>query len=135
MSHAGPTRSSQLQRLSQVRALSREIKSALAAIGSNDLTQLQFHIAAQEKLCHELLPISDGPASSSHGNEPAAHTPDQEIRQAYKELAQLNRIYAAVLKRARKTVALTAAIYRAHRQGYDLTPSATANHHTWSCEV
>jgi hypothetical protein len=118
-----------------VHALSREIKSALAAIENNDLSQLQFHIAAQEKLCHELLPISDGSASSTHDNEPGAHTPDQEVRQAYKELAQLNRIYAAVLKRARKTAALTAAIYRAHRQGYDLNPSATANHHTWSCEV
>jgi hypothetical protein len=118
-----------------VRALSREIESALAAIENNDLSRLQFHIAAQEELCHELLPVAHGSVSSTHGNEPGARTPDQEMRQAYKELAQLNRIYAAVLKRARKTAALMAAIYRAHRQGYDLTPSATANHHTWSCEV
>lgn len=139
MSQADSTRKQQLEQLAQARALSREIAGAISAIENNDLRQLRNHIAAQEGICNvlvpgqKLLPAHVGPSSRS------VHDPDAqllaEVRQAHVELAQLNRVYGAVVKRAEKTVELLAAIYRAHGQGYDRKPSPLAKYHTWSCEV
>lgn len=140
MSHADSTREQQRKHLAQVQALSREIASALSAIEKNDLRQFEKHVAAQEAICNSVSPaqklLPPAPAGSGSGVE---LDPDRrlsgEIRQAHESLAQLNRVYAAVLKRAEKTLGLVAAIYRAHGQGYDRSPSPIAKHHTWSCEV
>jgi len=137
MSQADQTRSQQLQQLAQARALYHEIASAISAIEKNDLSQLERHVAAQEVLCNRLSLANRLPAQAEANG---TQEPDQslhlsrEIRQAHMALAQLNRVYKAVLKRATKTVGLIGAIYRAHGQGYDRSP-APAKHQTWSCEA
>jgi len=137
MSNADSTRK---ERLAQVEVLSREITSAISAIEKNDFRQLEIHVAAQEAICSSLLTaqklLPPAPAASDTGSEfDATSQVLEEIRQAHVALAQLNRVYAAVLKRAGKTVELVAGIYRAHGQGYDRNPSSIAKRHTWSCEV
>ncbi len=121
----------QLEHLAQVYALSHSVQSAISAIEKNDLAQIELHVAEQESICNRIsctpLPLTSAPAN--HFNPQL----QQEIRQAYLELAQLNRVYAALLKRAHKSVALLASIYRGHETGYDRGSSPRKN--TWSCEA
>ena len=128
----------QLEHLAQVNALRQAIASAISAIEKNDLTQFETHLATQETICHRLsatkcasLFTAPGIAASEEADRPLS----LEIRQAYMALAQLNRVYAALLKRARRSFGLMVALYRTHREGYDRSPSALAQGHTWSCEV
>lgn len=139
MSKADSTRERQVKYLAQVQALSREIADAISAIEKNDLTKFQKHVASQEALCDTMAPaqklLPPAPAGSRESEPDSEAELVVEIRQAHTSLAQLNRTYAAVLKRAEKNRALIAAIYWAHGQGYDRGPSPIIKHHTWSCEV
>ncbi len=115
--------------LAGLRALSRQLSSAISAIERNDLVQLQSSVAAQESLCCELTgapwPVSPLATESAVLDE---------IRATRMELAQLNRVYAAVLKRAQRSAALVIALYRSFGQGYakDAPPPEKQ---TLSCEV
>ena len=140
MSNADSTREQQRKHLAQVQALSREVASALSAIEKNDLHQFEMHVASQEAICNSMVSpqklLPPAPALSGSGSEADSGSRLlDEIRQAHEALAQVNRVYAAVLRRAEKTRGLIAAIYRAHGQGYERGPSPIAKHHTWSCEV
>jgi len=135
MSQADITRKQQLDHLAQVRALAHEIESAIVAIGQNDLRQFQSHLAAQDAVCNRLLPAQNllpvrAENQSHNGDELAT-----EIRDAHLKLAQVNRVYAAVLKRSVRTTGLIASLYRAHAQGYDRNAPVPEKRHTWSCEA
>ena len=133
------TRTSQLEHLAQVKAPAQAIASAISAIESNDLAEFETYLAAQETICYRLSSTkwTLSPTAAEQGDAPEKS--DQalllEIRQAYIGLAQLNRVYAAVLKRTRKSLGLIAALYRSHRLGYDREPYPVPQSGTWSCEV
>jgi hypothetical protein len=140
MLKSGSTRSEeQREHLAQVRVLSQAIASAVAAIENNDLQGLESHLAEQETMCNRLLSGGE-PASvtatilGASGDTLDAHLL-QEIRQAHMALAELNRVYSALLKRARRSLALISALYRSHGSGYDRGSSELPQHHSWSCEV
>jgi hypothetical protein len=126
------------EHLAQVRALSEEVASAISAIEQNNLQQLQKSVALQETLCDQIaekkwqLPSASGKDS---GTDAAAMPLIEEIRKAHVALAQVNRVYAAVLKRSQRSAGLIAAIYRNHGQGYAKDAPVLADRHTWSCEV
>jgi hypothetical protein len=132
-------RQEQLEHLAQVHALAQAVSSAISAIEKNDLQKFEIHLAAQESICNRLsgprwmLP-STATREGVDGESLDAQLL-QEIRQAYVALAQLNRVYAALLKRARRSVELIIALYRSHGEGYDRGPSPLPQRHTWSCEV
>jgi hypothetical protein len=119
------------EQVAQLRALAGEIASAIAAIEKNDLSALVSHIAAQQSICDRLG--SARIAFSMAGNK--SSEPFRELQKAQAELAYMNKVYKAVVKRAQKTTALIAGIYRAHAQGYGKGASSAAKHQTWSCEV
>jgi len=124
------------EHLAKVRALSQELSSAIAAVQQNDLKKLESSLAVQETLCHELstkCPVP--PAVAGETAERAQATLLAEIRDAHLALAQLNRVYAAVLKRLRRSTGLIAGIYRNYGQGYAKDAPAAGQRHTWSCEV
>jgi hypothetical protein len=139
MLQSGETRRhEQLEHLAQVHALSRAVSSAISAIETNDLQQFEIHLAAQESICNRLsgskwmLPSTA--TGAVDGGNLDAHLL-QEIRQAYVVLAQLNRVYAALLRRACRSLELMAAIYRGHEQGYGRGPAPFSQRRAWSCEV
>lgn len=124
--------------LAQVHALSQALQSAISAIEKNDLPQFQAHLAVQETICNRLACNQETRTLSAESKKSSgeSHTQmEREIRQAYSALAQLNRVYAAILKRASKSVELMSAVYRSHETGYDPGPSGLTQSHTWSCEV
>jgi hypothetical protein len=125
--------------LAQVHALSQAIASAISAIEKNDLRKLEAHLAVQESICNRLAGAKEMLFPTAKGKVVAGENPDaqllQEIRQAHLALAQLNRVYAALLKRARRSAGLIIALYRSHGEGYDREVSTLSQRHTWSCEV
>jgi hypothetical protein len=99
------------ERLAILQALTQQMSAAISAIEHNDLRHLQSSVAAQESLCCELngkpWPISSRSTESELVSE---------VRAAKKELAQLNRIYARVLRNAQRSAALMTTLYRSFGQ-------------------
>jgi hypothetical protein len=129
----------QLEHLAQVQALLHAVASAISAIEKNDLTQFETQLAIQETICNRLsgnksVPSQAAPDKVLAGENPTAHL-TQKIRQAYIALAQLNRAYRELVKRARRTVGLIAALYNSQGEGYNQAASPSTHRHTWSCEV
>jgi hypothetical protein len=118
------------EHLARLRALSQQLATAISAIERNDLPQLQSSVAAQESLCCELTgaQISLSPSAIES-------VLLEEVRATQMELAQLNRVYAAVLKRAQRSAALMTALYRSFGQGYAKDSPPSAEQQTLSCEV
>jgi hypothetical protein len=127
-------RQQQLEHLAHLRSLSKAVASAISAIEKNDLRQFETHLAVQETMCNRLSASSvtlSSAASTTAGDSAGPENSDtqlqKEIREAHAALANLNRVYAALLKQARKSVGLMLAIYRHH------VPAPQC--HTWSCEA
>ena len=129
----------QLEHLALVRALSQAVESAISAIEKNDLRQLQTALASQETICNRICGTKPTLVLAAPEKPVAGEDPDaarlQEIRQAHVGLARLNRVYAALLQRVRRSTGLITALYRSYGEGYDRGPSPLPPHHTWSCEV
>jgi formate dehydrogenase assembly factor FdhD len=129
----------QLEHLAQMHALSQAVASAISAIEKNDLRQFETHLAIQETICNRLSAIKTESSSPTMGNSVAGEGPDarlqQEIVEAHIALAQLNRVYAALLRRASKTVGMILALYRSNGEGYNRGLSPLPERRSWSCEV
>ena len=117
------------EQAARVRALSQQLSLAITAIERNDLGQLQGSVAAQESLCCELTSVNW--PSSPLATESALLA---DLHAAQVELAQMNRVYAAVLKRAQRSAALMTALYRSFGEGYT-EGAPPAEKPTLSCEV
>jgi|HubBroStandDraft_5_1064220.scaffolds.fasta_scaffold129073_1 hypothetical protein len=128
-----------LQHLSRVRELTAEVAAAISAIEHNNLLQLQVAIANQERICSQLatmkwtpLPLGKKPAGEV---ESATSETSGQIHAAYAALAQLNRVYAGVVKRSKRAIGLLSALYGTQRDGYGPKLSRTESSQTLSCEV
>ena len=133
MAKSNPTRvHADLQHLKRVRALIEEVAAAISAIERNDLPRLQASVANQERISSELAATKWIPPASPKKDD-AASEPSDKIPEAYAALAQLNRVYAGVLKRSQRSVALLSALYGMQGDGYRMEPSG--NSQILSCEV
>ncbi len=132
-------RQEKLEHLAQVNALAQAVASAISSIEKNDLRQFEIHLAVQERICNRLSRPEWMRLSTARQKAVDGETLDtpllQEIRQAYLGLTQLNRTYAALLKRSRRSLGLIVALYRSQGEGYDRRLSPLPQLHTWSCEV
>jgi chromosome segregation and condensation protein ScpB len=127
-----------LEHLAHVRDLSRAIESAISAIEHNDLQTFANHLATQETICNRLSDLKSTLSSSGLRLDESASQGShlqQQLVEAYSTLAQLNRAYSALLRRAGKSLALVSALYRSHGEGYSSRPSLPPQRHSWSCEV
>jgi hypothetical protein len=129
----------QLEHLAQVQGLLQAVAAAISAIEKNDLKQFETQLAIQETICNRLsgnkwISSPATPGKALPGENPNAQLA-QRIRQAYVALAQLNRAYTELVKRARRSVGLIAALYSSQGEGYNQAPSPSTHRHTWSCEV
>lgn len=137
MPKSNPTREhTDRQHLERVRALTREVEAAILAIEHNDLRQLQLAVANQERICHDLATTKWMPSliakGRTAGTDMTSETSDQ-IQAAYVTLAQLNRVYARVVRRSKRSVQLLSALYSSLGDGDE--PPCSGNSQTLSCEV
>jgi len=110
--------------LDLIRALSKEIAAAVSAIERNQLKQLEAAIENQEIICQKLLARKASPSQ-------LAGTGNAALEEARSQLAQVNRVYAGVVKRAKRCADLLLALYG---QGYG-SDVRLADRHSWSCEA
>lgn len=116
------------EQLQWVRALSSEISAAIAAIAKNDLPRLQAAIANQERICHQMVARKSSPIP------PDASDADL-LRAAYAQLAQLNRVYAGVIRRSKRCADLLLALYGSCGIGYGKDLSGSSAQQSLTCEV
>jgi hypothetical protein len=128
-----------LQHLTLVLTLSGEVASAISAVEHNHLHQLQVAIANQERICDQLANTKWTPPSSARKRAGSAHRATSEIGEriqaAYVALAQLNRVYAGVVKRSQRSVELLSALYGNGAHGYGQQPPRPETSQTLSCEA
>jgi len=126
------------QHLARVRALTAEVAAAISAVERNDLSQLQVAVTNQERICSELATTRWTPSFSARrpagGLKLATSEPAAQIHAAYVALAQINRVYAGVVKRSKRAVDLLSALYGQQEDSYSREPRSES-FQTLSCEV
>ncbi|HZP64534.1 MAG TPA: hypothetical protein VFB28_14055 [Terriglobales bacterium] len=113
--------------LELVRGLSREISTAIAAVEHNDLPALQASIAQQERMCRELASRPWSLPTSGAQKSDALH-------EAYAALAQLNRVYAGLIRRSKRCIDLLTIVYGASEANYE-KQAAAAERQSLICEA
>lgn len=129
------------EHLALVESLSHEILSAISAIERNDSADLATRIAAQEAIClklnqknaHDLQMACASYRATSES--PAESSLWERIHEAHIGLDRLNRIYAGLIKRSRRSIELITGLCRNPGQRYTKDESARPGKHTWSCEA
>ena len=116
--------------LARVQALMVEMQAAISAIERNNLHDFQSALGKQEALCNELMVLRQTPLQDIKARELA-----KQLQAAYMQLAQFNRVYAGVVKRAKRWTDLLSLLYGLHGEGYGKTSGPPAQHQTLSCEV
>ena len=116
----------------RVQQLMQEMQAAITAIEHNNLQAFQSAVQNQQALCDQLLAMK-GHGSEQHlGSENPELT--RQLQTACAQLAQLNRVYAGVVKRGQRSVRLLSLLYGVHQEGYGKLTGAPASQ-TLSCEV
>ena len=91
------------RRLTLLRELTESLARAQAAVVKSDLRDLRRQTERQAELCRQLsslpTPLTNGSSAAMRWGELVG-----QIRQAELALADLNRVYGALLRRARRTV-------------------------------
>jgi hypothetical protein len=125
----------ELRHLARVQELTQEIATAIAAIEQNNLARFQESILKQEFLCSELAALRWAPCAFKAGNGCDASgetgTVAEKIQESYVSLAQLNRVYAEVVRRSKRATELLLAVYSLA----GVQPNLFDKDQTLSCEV
>jgi|SRR5436853_6943602 len=96
------------QRLALMQELAAELEEAQAAIVASDRNELQLHTERQRALCEAVCAFSSPPV-------PAEVSPDfrqrrniltQKLAEIENRVRRLNRIHAALVRRAQRTLAI-----------------------------
>ncbi len=127
------------QHLTRVRLLTGEVAAAISALEHNNLLQLQIAVANQERICNELATTKWTPSALAKKNlrryGAAILEIGDQIQEAYVALAQINRVYAGVVKRSKRSVDLLSTLYGNQGDGYGQEPLPSETLQTLSCEV
>jgi hypothetical protein len=96
-------------RLARLQELAHSLERAYAAVLDSDLAEIRRQTALQQELCSslrqrpvnppEMRALSRGRSAAGNGDALAEHLAEVE-----RKVVQLNRKYAALLRRARRTV-------------------------------
>ena len=121
----------QARHLDRVRDLIQATETAIAGLERNNLQEFQTALREQEALCAELAAIKKTCVLESETQADTELT--AKLQSLYKELAQVNRVYAGVVKRAKRCTDLLLRLYGMQQYGQPL--SSSAEQQTLSCEV
>lgn len=119
--------------LEQLQALALEIQSAIRAIASNSLPELEASVARQEAICTSL-----GELATMTAAQPMDAYLREHIRSAADAVRRMNLEYGALLRHSSRSIALLTALCRNAGGESDVypvpTPEATQQH-TFSLEI
>lgn len=90
------------QRLGLLRQLAESLEQAQSSLAAATPAKLDFHTARQRDLCRELHSLE--PGFNEKGRVETDSWLADDLREAARQVANLNRKYAAQLRRRRRTV-------------------------------
>lgn len=139
MHELNPDRGSgQVDYVSRLRELTREITGAISALERNDLSEFLRCLANQEAIAveveAELKSVLSDSGVTRRGTD-GGSAAGKDLHSACVQLAHANRIFAAVVKRSMRSTSLLAALYQSSAGTYGRTSGPLAEHRTISCEV
>jgi DNA-binding transcriptional regulator YbjK len=126
------TQVTQVTQLARVQQLMQEMQAAITAIERNNLQAFHSALQNQQALCDQLLAMKSYGSQQHLGSDNPELT--RQLQTAYAQLAQLNRVYAGVVKRGQRSVRLLSLLYGVHQEGYGKIAGGPASQ-TLSCEV
>jgi hypothetical protein len=113
--------------VAEIRELCVQFQRAIAALATNDITELETATAAQDSLVDKLKDWFRGQPS---GQQPSVKVSPSDFR----ELANLTQVYSYLLQKALRTTRLRAALCQTYKQNFP-SESEPAPATGWSCEV
>ena len=102
MVEASSTHELMSQRLMLLRQLAGSLEQTQASLVTTTPAKLDFHTARQQELCRELRALTVGFMDGLHAQTPSRLADD--VQAAARQVADLNRKYAALLRRKRRTI-------------------------------
>jgi hypothetical protein len=123
-----------------VQSLSRSVQAGITALAENRLSEFKLQVERQKELCPELesamnlaaTSASDPPSTCSFEEEEQLR---HDVDQGHRQLAALNRAYAALLRRSRRSIAMQIALCDSCLGGFGTVDPIHSGHHTWRTEM
>jgi hypothetical protein len=100
MSSASSPHKRLIERLELLRSLADSLQQTQAALAGTSGEKLDHHTAQQQELCRQLRALAGFPELSSSTSAGLAN----DLQVAVRRVGDLNRLYAALLRRRRRTV-------------------------------
>ena len=132
------------RRLALMRELAGMLEQTQAALLASDLERIEAHTVRQRELC-DALRLLEAPGTSPGKDAPRkrtrVHLPEgslspelrerwstlsQELAQVQSRVGHLNRVHAALLRRARRSLAIVSRLLASSAATYTLPQPATA---------
>jgi len=129
------------EHLAVVQSLCLEVQGAIQALTANRLAEFKAYLERQEDLCARLEAamklMPDTGDIQPPSRPPLTNYEDmgERILAAHQQLAELNRRYAALLRRSNRSAGLLAANCRTFIDGYGATAQCRSSRHEWFAET
>src|SRR5271166_6657183 len=100
--------------LTVLQALTGAVQDGIEALASNRLQEFKEHLARQEDYCARL---------------------QETIRTEHRRLSEMNRRYAALLRRSNRSIGLLASLSRSYLDDFDATGPHPSRRLEWHAEI
>lgn len=117
------------QRVEFLQQLADSLKAAQGAVVRNDLAKLRGQTSRQQLLCEQLRRLAEvasvESAEANHETEKRKTDLQEDLAQTELEVARLNRVYGALLRRASRTVNIFCRVLAASSPTYAVPQCST----------
>lgn len=126
--------------LAVLQSLCVEVQDGTSALASNNVEKFKRHLAAQQELCIRLRQISAAGVTEQGAGLPRRqplgdHLLAPRIHSTHCDLVELNRRYAALVRRSSRTITLLNTHCQTFLDGFGATLLSPHCSSTWSSEV
>jgi len=123
-----PTPTGLTQKIDLLGQLASSLQQAQAAVARSDMPEVQRQTAHQERLCEQLRQLGQRaqPAPLSTETPPCIDRMANQLARVELEVAQLNRAYGALLRRASRTVNIFCRLLAASELTYAVRQATTS---------
>ena len=117
------------QRVALLQHLASSLQAAQEAVVRDDLAELRGQTSRQQVLCEQIRRLTGAPlvelCTTNRETEKRRRELQEKLAQTELEIARLNRVYGALLRRASRTVNIFCRVLAASNATYDVPQSLT----------
>jgi len=126
--------------LTVLQALTGAVQDGIEALASNRLQEFKEHLARQEDYCARLQDTMRRQAVADPNGPAFSLVPDdtrsgETIRTEHRRLSEMNRRYAALLRRSNRSIGLLASLSRSYLDDFDATGPHPSRRLEWHAEI